>query len=169
VRTLYICRHAKSDRGPGYANDHDRPLNERGLRNAPFMARLFAERGEPVDLLLSSTAERARSTASFHAAQLGIPASDIVLRSELYHASVQDIMTVLQALPAGQARVMLFGHEPGLSRLVEYLTNDGPGDLPTGSIVRVDLHVNDWSAASRGTGTVAWWDHPKRHPGQDGA
>jgi phosphohistidine phosphatase len=166
MRTLYICRHAKSDRGPGHASDHDRPLNERGLRNAPFMARLFAERGEPVDLLLSSTALRAVSTASFHAAHLGMADPDIELRAELYLASVQRIMDVLHTIPDHQPRVMLFGHNPGLSQLVEHLAGEGLGDLPTGSIVRVDLHVNEWSAAARGTGTTVWWDHPKRHPGQ---
>jgi phosphohistidine phosphatase len=166
MRTLYICRHAKSDRGQGHATDHDRPLNERGLRNAPFMARLFAERGEPVDLVLTSTARRASSTASFHAERMGIPSSAIVSRGELYLATVQDIMHVLHALPAHQPRVMLFGHNPGLSQLVEYLADESLGDLPTGSIVRVDLHVDDWSAAGRGSGTIVWWDHPKRHPGQ---
>jgi phosphohistidine phosphatase len=167
MRTLYICRHAKSDRGPGHANDHDRPLNERGLRNAPFMARLFAQRGEPVDLLLSSTAARAAATAAFHATALGIPSTAILHRRELYHASVQDIMHVLHGLSDDRQRVMLFGHNPGLSQLLEHLADDGLGELLAGSIVRVDLHVDEWTAVARGTGTIVWWDHPKRHPGQD--
>ncbi|MEZ4756488.1 MAG: histidine phosphatase family protein [Flavobacteriales bacterium] len=167
MHTLYICRHAKSDRGPGYANDHDRPLNERGLRNAPYMAGLFAQRGEPVDLLLSSTAARAAATADFHAAALGVPAASILHRHELYLASVQDIVHVLNGLTDDRQRVMLFGHNPGLSQLLEYLADDGIGDLPTGSIVRVDLHVSAWASVGRGTGTIVWWDHPKRHPGQE--
>jgi phosphohistidine phosphatase len=167
MRTLYICRHAKSDRSPGHANDHDRPLNERGLRNAPFMAEQFAQRGEPVDQLLSSTARRAADTAAFYAGALGVPISLVAYRSALYHASVAELLRVLQEVSNERPRVMLFGHNPGLSMLVEHLSDEGLGDLPTGSIVRIDLHVNDWAAVARGTGTVVWWDTPKRHAGQD--
>ena len=70
MRTLYICRHAKSSWADPGQDDFDRPLNERGLLDAPRMAKIFRERGEPVDLIVTSPAVRALTTARFFAKEL---------------------------------------------------------------------------------------------------
>jgi phosphohistidine phosphatase len=166
MRTVYLCRHAKSDWANALLNDHDRPLNARGERNAPFMARLFAERGEPIDRILSSTAVRARTTAYQYADALGIAHADVTLVPELYHPSVETIQRVINALPNSIGRVMLFGHNPGFSLAVEHFADSDMGVMPTAGIARIDMLVNDWQAVARGTGTVVWQDMPKRYPGQ---
>ena len=166
MRTVYLCRHAKSDWENAGLSDHDRPLNARGERNAPFMAALFARRGEPVDRILSSTALRARTTAYHYADALGIAHADVTLVPELYHPSVETIQRVINALPDTITRVMLFGHNPGFSLAVAHFADGDVGVLPTAGIVRIDVAVDDWQAVARGTGTVVWQDLPKRHPGQ---
>lgn len=166
MRTLYITRHAKSSWSEPNSTDFDRPLNERGMRNAPFMAKEFHKRGEPLDLLVSSTAKRALSTALIFAKELGIPEQDVLRIEALYHSSIPTLLHTLNNLPNTAQRVMLFGHNPGLTELVEYLSSEDIGNLPTCGIVRIDLPGDHWEQVSRDLGTLVWLDHPKRHPGQ---
>jgi len=164
MRTVYICRHAKSSWNDPALSDFDRPLNERGLRDAPFMAKVFHARGEAVDLLVSSTAVRAFTTARTFAKELGVPEADIVQEDRLYHATVPTLVAYLNGLPPRVQRVMLFGHNPGLTEAVEYLCSSDIGNLPTCGMVRIDFPGDDWSLASRDLGTMVWMDYPKRHP-----
>ena len=94
MKILYLCRHAKSSWADPGMTDFERPLNERGLQNAPMMARLFKRRNEPVDLLVSSTAVRALSTARLFADELGIPEKQIKKEPAIYEASVPAILNV---------------------------------------------------------------------------
>ena len=140
-------------------SDFERPLNERGLHDAPMMAERFAERKEPVDMLVSSTAKRAITTARAFASALGeLPIKEV---QELYLADVRRLMSIIDKLPDNSQQAILFGHNPGLSDLVEHLTNTGPGDLPTCAIVRVDFNTESWHEVGGRTGHLAWWDAPK--------
>jgi phosphohistidine phosphatase len=164
MRTVYLCRHAKSSWDDPAQSDFDRPLNDRGLRDAPFMARLFHGRGEPVDLLLSSTANRALSTALFFAKELGIPEKDVVRMDDLYHACSLTITRILNELPSTVRRVMVFCHNPGITEAVEHLSAEDIGNMPTCGLVRIDFPGDDWAMVSRELGTLAWMEYPKRHP-----
>lgn len=166
MRTLYLVRHAKSSwADPGMA-DFDRPLNERGRRNAPFMAAHFAQRGEPVDLIVSSPANRAVTTARFFADALHLPPAGIRLEQGIYDASCGRLLSVVNALPTDARRVMLFGHNPGLSELAHYLDPCWTAVLSTCCIVRIDLLLDEWELASRDTGTVVWTERPGDHADQ---
>lgn len=167
MRTLYIVRHAKSSWAEHGMRDFDRPLNERGSRNAPFMARLFHARGEPVDLMVSSPANRALTTARYFHKELGLPADALVQEPHIYAAQRSTLLQVLNAFPDRAARIMLFGHNPGLTELIDDLSGTDVGNLPTCGIVRIDLLVEAWSMVSRDTGTLVWSDQPKSHPGQE--
>jgi phosphohistidine phosphatase len=162
VRTLYLCRHAKSSWADPGQSDHERPLNERGLRDAPAMARHFKQRGEPLAHLVSSDASRAQSTARFFARELGMPAERITLERRLYHAEAETIAEVVSRLPDDAHRVMLFGHNPGISLAVEHFTGDGPGELPTCGLVRIDFVADSWKETGRGLGNFVWFEYPKR-------
>ncbi|MCB0771464.1 MAG: histidine phosphatase family protein [Flavobacteriales bacterium] len=165
MRTLYVCRHAKSSWADGSISDHDRPLNERGSRDAPLMAREFRARKEHVDLLVSSTALRAITTAQAFAHELGYDPGSIHQSTALYHADVPTLMQVITGLPGNASSVMLFGHNPGLTYLLDHLTDAGVDNLPTCGLVRIDMEIDDWQAVSRSIGTQRWYDHPKRHAG----
>jgi phosphohistidine phosphatase len=160
MRTLYVVRHAKSSWADPAMADFDRPLNERGLHDARMMAQRFDERLEPVDLLMSSPAVRAITTANAFAAVLAnAPVHEI---DELYLATPRMLLSIIGRLPDGVRHAMLFGHNPGVSDLVEELTGNGPGDLPTCAIVRIDFEVEGWREAVGGTGLLKWWDTPTR-------
>ena len=166
MRRLYLCRHAKSSWTDAGTRDHDRPLNERGFRNAPFMAKEFIAKQEPVDLLVSSTALRAITTARSFANELGIDPGSIIQNAAIYHADVSTLMNVINGLPANASRVMLFGHNPGFTHLLDHLTDAGVDNIPTCGLVRIDMDIDDWRGASRHLGTMHWFDYPKRHLGQ---
>lgn len=173
MRTLYICRHAKSSWADPGQDDHDRPLNERGRHDAPHMARLFAERGIPVDLILSSTATRARSTARCYADALNAtpvetfdpiaPRPQMVLTSTLYHPTVLTIQQVANTLPASVVQVMFFGHNPGFTEVVHWFTGEDIGNMPTSGIASITFDVGGWDLVARGIGHLDWLDFPKRH------
>ena len=143
MRTLLILRHGKSSwKHPGLA-DHDRPLNKRGLRDAPRMGRLLRDEDLVPDRIVSSTAVRARATAELVAGELGYRGT--VERSrDLYLASVPDIIRVLANDGGDAARLLVVGHNPGLEELVAALTG-GYAALPTAALARVDLELDAWS------------------------
>jgi phosphohistidine phosphatase len=161
MRTLYLCRHAKSSWANAGASDHARPLNDRGLRDAPDMAKRFAARAEPIDLIVSSDAARALATAKAYAEALGTPLHDIILEPALYHATPATIARVAAGLPASARRAMLFGHNPGMSEAVEYFTDTSLGELPTCAVVRIDFTAADWMGTGSGTGNLVWHAWPK--------
>lgn len=163
MRTLYLTRHAKSSWADPGMDDFHRPLNERGERDAPFMARVFKERGEPVDRLVSSPAVRAITTARSFAGALGVPDDRIQQERGIYQAPAEALLHLVNRLPDEWHRVMLFGHNPGFSDLAAHLSDATIGDLPTCATVRIDLPIDQWAEASMGLGTLVWEDFPKRH------
>ena len=162
MKRLYINRHAKSSWDHAGMRDFDRPLNKRGMRDAPFMAERFTKEGHQAQLIVSSPANRAITTARFFAESLNIPESQIVQDERIYHAHTPQLMEVVQELPDGVDHVIIFGHNPGFSYLVDHLTGLST-ELVTCAIAGVDLHVDSWQAVDAGTGTLVHFDYPKKH------
>ncbi len=163
MRTLYLTRHAKSSWDDPDTDDFHRALNARGERDAPFMARVFSERRLPVDRLISSPAVRAISTARLFAQAMGKPTSDIIQQKEIYLADQRTLLRVVNLLPDDAQRVMIFGHNPGFSELVEHLSDGDIGEMPTCGTVRIDFAVPTWGEVSAGLGTMVWYDFPQNH------
>lgn len=166
MRTLYLCRHAKSSWADPGQDDFDRPLNERGQRDAPLMARHFKQRGEPIDLIVSSDAARAQATAKAFSHEFRMDGERFKLEHGLYHASVQTIAQVVAALPDSAQRVMIVGHNPGFSEAVAYFSSESLGELPTCGLARIDFVASEWRATGRDLGTLVWFEHPKGIIGQ---
>jgi phosphohistidine phosphatase len=164
MRTLYLTRHAKSSWDDPSTDDFHRPLNDRGERDAPVMARVFKERGEPVDRLVSSPAVRAITTARVFAKALGVDASAITQDKGIYLAPAEMLLRTVNLLNDDWQRVMLFGHNPGFTELAEYISDADIGEMATCATVRIDFTVNNWAEVSAGLGTLVWHDYPKRHP-----
>lgn len=149
MQTLLILRHGKSSwKHPGLA-DHDRPLNKRGLRDAPRMGRLLRDEDLVPDRIVNSTAVRARTTAELVADQLGYRGA-VECSRDLYLASVPDIIRVLGNVGGDASRLLVVGHNPGLEELVAALTG-GFAALPTAALAQVDLDVDVWSELTTST------------------
>jgi phosphohistidine phosphatase len=162
MKTLYLHRHAKSSWDHPGLSDFDRPLNDRGYHDAPEMGLRLVQRGVQVDAILSSTAVRALSTAKFVASELGFPENHIQLVEQLYLPSVAIILETLNAIDDRFNKVILFGHNPGFTEAVHYLAGDGPANLPTAGVARIDFPFEEWKLVSGGTGELCWLDYPKK-------
>ena len=162
MKTLYINRHAKSSWNESGVSDYDRPLNTRGLLDAPFMAKQFSEKSGGVDLILSSPANRALTTATFFAKEMGFATSKLKTEAGIYLASTQDLLKIVSQLDDAYQKVILFGHNPGFTYLVQYLTGEYV-NMPTCAIVRVDFEVDSWRSIGADSGSLIALDYPKNH------
>ena len=164
-KELFLVRHAKSSWDDPTISDHDRPLNERGYRNAPEMGRRLSDRGVSPDALIGSTAQRARTTARIIADSLGWPEERVVLDRALYHASATELQEYIGGLNDAHTSVMLFGHNPGMTSLVSHLFGLALDNLPTCGVVHLQFSTESWAEASRSMPREAIIDFPKNGTG----
>lgn len=144
MKTLVLMRHATSSwETPGLA-DHDRPLNATGVRDAPRMARRLADRGIQPDVILTSTAERARSTAALVGAALGTSVRRIVADDRLYSASVDALLRVVRSLDNRLSCAMLVGHNPELTELATRFVRDAEA-MPAAAIAVFRFDTASWA------------------------
>lgn len=143
MKILMLMRHAKSTWSDEYPEDFDRPLNKRGLRDAPKMGHLIAERVLTPDCMIASSARRAVDTAAAVASASGYEGSLLVTR-ELYHAPAETYLELAGRQPEAVQRILLIGHNPGIGRLVETLSGE-PTDMPTGALACFDVDLQRWT------------------------
>lgn len=147
MTTLVLVRHAKSDWGSPSLDDHDRPLNAGGMRDAPAQARRLAAALEAsdvrLDALLSSTALRARTTAVFFGAALGLEPE---LDPDLYGAPASRLLAA--AAERGVDAVMVVAHDPGMTVLAERLSGGAIGHMPTCAVATFRWESSDWDVAT---------------------
>ena len=160
-KTLSLVRHAKSSWDAPNLEDHLRPLNPRGQRDAPLMGTRMADRKLHPSLIISSDAERAISTARIIAAKLRYAADNIVTDDDLYLASPATILRVLAARAGQHSNVILVGHNPGITSLANSLSNARIDNMPTCAAFCVEFDIDDWRELPAQTGTLAWFDFPK--------
>jgi len=161
-KKLYVVRHAKSDWSHEGMSDFDRPLNERGMRNAPFMADRFAEAAHAIDFILTSPANRAITTAGFFKRRLGLSEEQWDTERRIYEADANRLLSIVNGLDDASTSVMLVGHNPGLSSLVNLLTGEWVV-MSTCSIAEIEVPFNSWSMVSAGTCNLLSFDFPKRY------
>ena len=150
MKTLLLARHAKSDWGDATMRDHDRPLNARGLRDAPAMATRLVEEGLRLQHIVSSTALRARTTADAYAAAFRLEVADEPM---LYAASARTILSVAAALPDAVDVAMLVGHNPGMTEALAELTGDNVA-FPTCAVAECAVDVDSWAELIEGSGSL---------------
>ncbi len=161
MKKIILIRHAKSDWDNPSLPDYDRQLADRGLRDAPQMAISLKNRGVHLDLICSSTAQRAKQTACITAAVLGYQESEIKWEKSLYHASASYLLQFIQSQSDQVQTLVLVGHNPGLTELINIL-GVKLDNLPTSGQFAFSLSTDHWKELSRDTCTFAWWDSPKK-------
>lgn len=143
MKTLLLVRHSKSSwDDPGVA-DHERPLNARGLRDAPAMGQRLAERGVSPDVILSSTAARARATAELIAQALGFGAARVVADERLYGASADEVLSVIGELDDEVSCALVVGHNPETASLAHQFS-DEIHEMPTTAVAEFTFDVDAW-------------------------
>lgn len=166
LRQLILVRHGKSDwKNSPIIEDFDRPLNKRGKRNAPQMAERLFNRGFNFDLMVSSPAERAKSTAKYFAEVFDY--KDIKYEASIYEAGTSTLLNLVNKLDDQFQKVIMFGHNPGFTDFANQLTNADIYNIPTAGIVAMNFSFDSWEMVSMGTGEIALFDYPKNEQDED--
>jgi phosphohistidine phosphatase len=161
MKKLYIVRHAKSSWADGSIRDFDRPLNKRGLRDAPKMGEKLSKLGKPIDLIISSPANRAKATAEIIANKIDYPLSKINFNEDLYLASSYEMITIINSIAPSINSAMLVAHNPGMTDLVNVISGYDLDNMPTCGICIIKLFVDDWKAVSPESGETVKYLFPK--------
>jgi phosphohistidine phosphatase len=162
MKTVIVVRHAKSSWDDPELSDFNRPLNERGERDAPRMARRLKEKDLSIDVVMYSPALRALTTCNVFMDMLGISNDKVVLVKELYHAGDETILNVIRGLNDNFRVAMLFGHNPGLTGFVNNLCEEEIDNVPTTGVVCCDLRIDSWRNIKWGSGEIEFFDYPKK-------
>jgi len=163
MKKIYIVRHAKSSWANASLSDFDRPLNTRGKSDAPLMGKVLKKNNVFPDLIISSPAKRALKTAQIISEEINYPEKKILKEKDLYHGSTTDFIDIINNINNDVDILMIFGHNPGLTHLVNILSNFNLANLPTGACVGIEFLTNDWNAVSTGSGSVIFYEYPKKH------
>ena len=161
MKTLFLVRHAKSSRDDPSLPDRDRPLDDRGKQDAPRMGKRLAKRGVKPDLLLSSPAQRALTTAHLIAEEVGYKRNDIVVDDRLYASCADDLLAVIRALDKKLDCVMLFGHNPEFTDLAHWLSSEIV-DMPTSAVAEFNFDTKAWSDVGEVQPAKVLFDYPKK-------
>jgi len=161
MKTVILVRHAKSDWGDPSLSDVDRPLNQRGKRDAPEMAKRLKDRGLKIDALITSPAKRARKTAVVFCKELEMKRDRFIEEPDLYGASEEEFYEVLENLRDKFDCVALFSHNPGLTDFANQLTTMRVDNIPTTGIVAVRADCGKWSDFKEAKKEFLFFDYPK--------
>jgi len=161
MKTLYLLRHAKSSWNFDELSDQERPLNDRGRDDAPRMGQALAKRHIQPDLIVSSPAVRALSTAVLVARELNYPHNKIIVEPGIYQAEVDDILAIVRALPEAASSAILVGHNPTFTDTVNTLSPSSINEMPTAAVVCLRFACDTWEQISRGNAEFYFYDYPR--------
>jgi len=163
TKKLILVRHAKSSWSDMSLKDFDRPLNKRGIRDAPFMAKKLYQKVSNIDCIVSSTANRAKLTAQRFITEYKNEGHhfDEIYTDALYHASVNQILQVVHELDDKYKCCVLFGHNPGFTYFADHIDAKGIENVPTCGITAFDFEVQEWKDVSPENGSMEFFIFPK--------
>ncbi len=160
MKTLLVMRHAKSEWGSPTSRDHDRTLAPRGLKAARRMGKFISASGVAPELIVSSTAVRARTTAEL-AAKAGGWGGSITTDPNLYASDVERVLDVVAGVDPDVNTLLIAGHEPTWSSLVGWLIGGGRVSMPTAAVACLDLPQGGWTDLGQATCELRWLVTPK--------
>lgn len=150
MKTLYVVRHAKSS-WKFDVIDHERPLNDRGLNDAPRVAAHVASCMPKPDLVMSSDAMRAKTTSFFFAKAYNIPEEEIILDYSLYDFNGRDLVNVIRKCDDTVDCLMVFGHNNAMTNFVNTYGDKMIDNVPTCGFTAITFDIHHWKDMSQGT------------------
>lgn len=162
MKEIIFVRHAKSDWGTEFLKDVDRHLNERGYSDAYFLSEWYSKNKKRPDLILSSTAARALSTALIFSRTLKMDVAALKLESHLYEAGLTELFSVLRSQDASNNSIMVFAHNPGITNICNELSDDLFFDnIPTCGMVSYSFDIRKWKDLDSKKGRLNYYQFPK--------
>lgn len=161
MKTLILIRHAKSSWDAPGIHDSERPLNDRGKKDAPEMAKRLRKRGLNIDAFVSSPAERAFRTARYFAKEFDEKKDGILIEKALYGATPEAFAQVIASLKDRFEIVALFSHNPGITEYINTLCTVRTDNMPTCGIFAVQAAIDDWASFAKAEKNFLFYDYPK--------
>lgn len=165
MKTLLLLRHAKSSWDDVALRDFERPLADRGKRDAPRMGEELKLRAPLPDLIISSPAARARQTTQAVVEAGGLTAR-LEFNDSIYGATSAELMRLIRRLEDGVNCALMVGHNPGFEELVSRLTGSDER-MPTAALACIEFQIDHWNDLEDGVGRLIWLLTPKRLKGED--
>jgi phosphohistidine phosphatase len=159
MKTLILLRHAKSSWDFPDLSDHDRPLNNRGKKDAPLMAEVLKKKNIAIDLIISSTSKRTMETAKVFANTLNLK---IIEDRNLYLASEPEIIRMAKEIDDCYDSVILVGHNPGMTNLINLVSNTGIDNLPTTGMIGIPVK-HTWNNFGSEKCEILFFEFPKKN------
>ncbi|HRH10474.1 MAG TPA: histidine phosphatase family protein [Bacteroidia bacterium] len=162
MKELILVRHAKSDWGSEVLKDIDRPLNERGYRDAYFMSNWFVKEKAKPQVIISSSATRALSTAMIFARTMDADVKKIRITEQIYEAHYSDLIKFLTTIEDTVDSLMVFCHNPSVTEVCNELSDDVfIENVPTCGIVNLRFDVKSWKELGNKKGKLGFFQYPK--------
>ena len=161
MKTLILVRHAKSDWGNPGLDDFDRPLNERGKKDAPVMAQRLLDKKIKIDAFIASPAKRAAKTAKIFAETFKQKKDDIIFKEKLYLAEPSAFFSVIADADNDFKTVAVFSHNYGITDFANQLTDARIDNIPTCGVFAIKIHSDTWSDFREAKKEFWFFDYPK--------
>src|SRR5450432_2752044 len=161
MKILILVRHAKSSHSFGVSSDFDRPLNDRGFREAAEMGRKLFKKNTQIDQFVSSPAVRAITTAELFLPEYNRKLKEILFVPSLYQAGPENFSKVVRGLDDAYNHVALFSHNPGITDFASSLTSSHLAHMPTSSVFAVTAPVESWKDFSRAEKSFLFFYKPE--------
>lgn len=162
MKYLILIRHAKSSWKNVSLDDFDRPLNKRGKNDAPLMGKVLRKKGISPDLVYSSPAKRASVTARIICDKINFPEEKIVFNNDLYESTGDKILDEIKQTNNNVNMLMVFGHNPGLTSLHNYLCEKFIDNIPTCGIVQLQFD-GSWDNLNSKSAEQVFFEYPKMY------
>ncbi|MGJ0455304.1 histidine phosphatase family protein [Aliarcobacter cryaerophilus] len=160
MKELILIRHAKSSWSNPLLEDFERPLNKRGAKNAPFMAKILKQKEVNPDLIISSPSKRTKDTLDFFIKEFDFK-NEIIFEESIYEAPFENILKVLKNIDDRYKTIFLFGHNPGLNDLVAFLLGSFKENIPTSGVLKINFDIKKWENLKEKIGILEFFIYPK--------
>lgn len=160
MRELILIRHAKSDWSNPLLDDFERPLNKRGEKNAPFMAKILKKEIQKPDLIISSPSFRTKLTLEYFLKEFEYK-GEVIFEKSIYEAPFENLLKVIKNIDDKYKTIFLIGHNPGLNDLANFLLGSFEDNIPTSGVLKIDFDTNSWENISKDNSKLIFFKYPK--------
>lgn len=164
MKTIYFLRHSKTEEKLPGQSDFERTLKDRGKSDARLMSKKLAHTiKNPIEKVITSPSKRTLETLDYFAQQLDIGNDVIIQEPKLYNAAKEHLLEAIWGMDNDFNTIMLIGHNPGISDIVDYLSKHAVDPMPTTGLACMEFNVELWNAIVGNSGRMLYQDHPKLH------
>jgi phosphohistidine phosphatase len=163
MKNLFLVRHSKAIELLHTIEDFDRPLIDRGIKNAHLMGKLLNQQHAKPELIISSPAARAMHTAIIMSKELHYPYSKIILEEKLYESSVSNYLQIIKKTSDAVQTLFLFAHNPTITEVSNSFIDTFIDVIPTSGVVGISFNIDEWQHINMVTGSLILLDFPKNH------